>query len=70
MSYYLLKFHRKGKRSSEAAEQTMIQSETVLLAKGKATEIAAGSGGGEAFLQLFNEIGLVATRTPQGRWSS
>jgi hypothetical protein len=70
MSYYVLKFQKKGKRSTDAPEKTMIQSENVLLAKGKADVIAEGSGGGQALLQLFNETGLVATRTPEGRWSS
>jgi hypothetical protein len=69
MSYYLLKFQRKGKRSTDAPEKAMIQSESVLLAKGKADAIAEGSGGGKAMLQLFNEKGLVATRTEEGLWS-
>ena len=69
MSYYLLKFHKKGKRPSDAPEKTMIQSDNLLTAKGKADLIAEGSGGGEAMLQLFNETGLVATRSEQGVWS-
>lgn len=69
MSYYLLKFHKKGKRPPDAAEQTMIQSDDLLVAKGKADEIAEGSGGGKAILQLFTDKGLVATRTEAGVWS-
>jgi len=69
MSYYLLKFHKKGKRSYDEAEKTMIQSDNLLVAKDKADEIAEGSGGGRAILQLFTEIGLVATRNEEGVWS-
>ena len=69
MAYYLLKFHKKGKRSYDQAEKTMIQSADLAIAKEKADEIAEGSGGGKAILQLFNEKGLVATRTEEGQWS-
>ena len=69
MSYYLLKYRKKGKRPTDAAEQAMIQSEDLLLAKGKADLIAEGSGGADAILQLFTEKGLVATRTEAGVWS-
>ena len=69
MPYYVLKFAKHGKRPSDAPEKAMIQSESVLLAKAKADVIAEGSGGGKALLQLFNETGLVATRSPEGRWS-
>ena len=69
MSYYLLKFRKKGKKPTDAAEQTMIQSENLGLAQGHADSIAEGSGGGEALLQLFNETGLVATRSEGGVWS-
>ena len=69
MSYYLLKYRKKGKRATDAAEQAMIQSENIALAREKADAIAAGSGGGEAMLQLFNETGLVSTRTEAGVWS-
>ena len=69
MSYYLLKFHKKGKLSTDQAEKAMIQSASVLLAKDHADAIAKGSGGGEAILQLFNETGLVATRSEGGVWS-
>ena len=69
MSYYLLKYRKKGKRPTDHAEQAMIQSDDLLIAKGKADAIAEGSGGGEAMLQLFNETGLVATRSEAGVWS-
>lgn len=69
MSYYLLKFHKKGKRPPDAAEQAMIQSEDLLVAKEKADGIAEDSGGGKAILQLFTDKGLVATRTEAGVWS-
>jgi hypothetical protein len=69
MAYFLLKFNKKGKGSYGEAEKVMIQSDDLLVAKGKADEIAEGSGGGEASLQLFTEIGLVATRTEAGVWS-
>ena len=70
MSYYLLKFQKKGKRPSDEPAKTMIQSDSVVLAKGKADEVAERSGGGKALLQLFNETGLIATRTPEGQWSA
>jgi hypothetical protein len=69
MSYYLLKFHKKGKRTTDAPEKTMIQSDNLLVAQGKADLIAEGSGGGKAILQLFTEKGLVATRSEGGLWS-
>ena len=69
MSYYVLKFRKKGKRPTDDPEKAMIQSDNVELARGKADEIAEGSGGGEAMLQLFNETGLVATRSEAGVWS-
>ena len=69
MSYYLLKFHKKGKRAYDQAEKVMIQSDEIRAAKDKADEIAEGSGGGKAILQLFTEIGLVATRNEEGVWS-
>ena len=69
MSYYLLKYRKKGKRPTDAAEQALIQSDDIGVAKGKADAIAEGSGGGEAILQLFNAKGLVATRTEAGVWS-
>jgi hypothetical protein len=69
MPYYLLKFHKKGKRAYGEAEKAMIQSEDLPRAKDKADEIAEGSGGGKAILQLFTEIGLVATRSEEGVWS-
>lgn len=69
MADYLLRFWRKGKRPTDAPEKRMIQSETTLLAKEKADEFAEGNGGAKAKLELFNEKGLVATRTPEGRWS-
>ena len=47
----------------------MIQSDDILVAKGKADLIAEGSGGADAMLQLFTEKGLVATRTAEGVWS-
>ena len=69
MSYYLLKFRKTGKRATDKPEQAMIQSDDLLVAKGKADEIAEGSGGGKAMLQLFTEKGLVATRSEAGVWS-
>jgi hypothetical protein len=69
MSYYLLKFWKKGKRSPDAFEKAMIESEDLLVAKGKADLIAEGNGGGKAILQLFTDKGLVATRTEAGVWS-
>ena len=66
MAWYLLKYWKKGKRPPDAFEKTMIQSEDLLVAKEKADEIAEGSGGGKAILQLFTEKGLVATRTEAG----
>ena len=69
MPYYLLKVRKKGKTATDTAEQTMIQSDDILVAKERADAIAEGSGGGKAILQLFTEKGLVATRTEAGVWS-
>jgi hypothetical protein len=70
MSYYLVKFSRKGKRSTDTPEKMMIEASNVLGAQEKADTAARGGGGGKAILQLFNEIGLVSTRTSEGLWSS
>lgn len=69
MSWFLLRFKKKGTRPADAPEKRMIQSDNVLLAKEKADVFADGNGGGKAKLELFNEKGLVATRTPEGTWS-
>ena len=68
MSYFLLKFEKAGDRS--ANEQAMIQSDSILLARDKADEIADASGGGNAVLQLFDEKGLVSTRSARGLWTA
>jgi hypothetical protein len=69
MSYFLLKFRKKGKRATDKPEQAMIQSDDIRVAKGKADLIAEGSGGADAILLLVTEKGLVATRTAGGVWS-
>lgn len=69
MSYYLVKFSKGGKRAHEEFEKMMIEAGSVPVAQGKADEAAQSGGGGKARLQLFNEIGLVSTRTAEGRWS-
>jgi len=48
----------------------MIHSDSFALARDKADEIAEASGGGVAILQLFDEKGLVATRSSRGLWSA
>jgi hypothetical protein len=47
-----------------------IEAMCVTGAQDKAEDAADARGGEKALLQLFNEIGLVATRTPEGRWSA
>lgn len=70
MAYYLVRFAKQGKRFIDAApHKQMIQAGSVALAQGQAEQIALGSGDGETALQLFNEIGLVSTRSPEGGWS-
>lgn len=70
MSYYLVKFHTKAKSRQDTPEKLMIEGIGVANAKERADEAAQRAGGGKAVLQLFNEIGLVATRTGDGIWST
>jgi len=70
MSYYLVKFTKSGKRPRDEFEKMMVEASSVAGAQGKADEAAQSGGGGKASLQLFNEVGLVATRTAEGRWSA
>ncbi len=70
MSYYLVKFSKGGKQHRDEFEKMMIEASSVSGAQGKADEAAQSGGGGKTSLQLFNEIGLVATRTAEGRWSA
>lgn len=70
MSYYLAKFHTKAKSRQDTSEKLMIEGIGVANAKERADQAAQRAGGGKAVLQLFNEIGLVATRTGDGIWST
>jgi hypothetical protein len=69
MPHYLLKYTKKGKRPNDAPEMVRIEAMCPFGARDKAEDAAAARGGANAFLQLFNEIGLVATRSPDGRWT-
>jgi hypothetical protein len=68
--HYLLKYTRKGKRPTDTPEMIRIEAMCVTGAQDKAEDAADARGGEKALLQLFNENGLVATRTPEGRWSA
>lgn len=70
MAYYLVKFEKQGRGFVGApAHKQMIQAGSVVLAQGQAEQIAHSSGDEKTPLQLFNEIGLVSTRSPEGSWS-
>lgn len=70
MAYFILRFAKPAKNDSvPPPTQHMIEAGTATLAKDKADQIAQSGGGGKCKLQLFNEIGLVSTRTPEGIWS-
>jgi hypothetical protein len=70
MAHYLLKYAKTGKRRTDAPEMVRIQATCINGAKDKAEDVADARGGGRALLQLFNEIGLVATRDADGHWAS
>jgi hypothetical protein len=69
MSYFLVKFTRRGKNPSDT-EKIMIEAVSVAGAQNRADIVAGGAGGGKARLQIFNEIGLVSSRTEEGLWST
>lgn len=69
MSHFLVKFDKKGPARSDAFEKILFQAISVTGAEERAAEVAGGAGGGKARLQIFNEIGLVSTRSAEGRWS-
>jgi len=70
VAHFLLKYTRKGKRPTDACELVRIESICAQGAQDKADEAADARGGGRSVLQLFNERGLVSTRSSEGRWSS
>ena len=70
MSHYLVKFDKKGAGPKDEAQKVMIEVTTVADARDRADVVAEDGGGGAAIVQIFNEIGLIATRTPQGVWGS
>jgi hypothetical protein len=70
MSYFLVKFTRRGKNPSDTPEKIMIEAVSVAGAQDRANIVAGGAGGGKSRLQIFNEIGLVASRTEEGLWST
>jgi hypothetical protein len=69
MSYFLVKFTKAGRNPSNTAEKIMIEASSVAGAQDRANIVARGAGGAKASLQIFNEIGLVSTRTMEGLWS-
>ena len=70
MSHYLVKFHKKGSSPADAAQKVMIDVSDLSNARERADEVAENGGGGKAIVQIFNEVGLVATRTAAGVWGS
>ena len=70
MPYFVLRFVKPGKSHKLApATQHMIEAGSAAIAKDRADQLAYSGGGRHATLQLFNEIGLVSSRTAQGVWS-
>lgn len=69
MAHFLLKYSRNEKKRTVASEMIRIEAVCLDSAKDKAEDAADSRGGARASLQLFNEIGLVATRSQDGRWS-
>ena len=70
MAYFILRFSKPAKRDTVVVPtQHMIEAGSAALAKDQADQIADRGGGGKSRLQLFNEIGLVSTRTIEGVWS-
>jgi hypothetical protein len=69
MSYFLVKYSKHGEKRSDAFEKIMFEAMSVEGAQERAEIVTRGAGGGKAHLQIFNEIGLVSTRTAEGRWS-
>ena len=67
MSSFLLKFEKDG--DEPASGQAIIESDGVKLATAIADQIADAGGGGNSILQLFDNKGLVATRSARGLWS-
>ena len=70
MSYYLVKFDKKGSAPTDEAQKVMIEVTGMSAARDRADEVAERGGGGKAIVQIFNEVGLVATRTAAGVWGS
>ena len=70
MSHYLVKFDRKGTGPNGGAQKVMIEVTTLSNARDRADEVARNGGGGGTIVQIFNELGLVATRTAAGVWGS
>ena len=68
MSYYLVMFDRKGSAPNDAAQKVMIEVTGVSSAQDRADVVAKNGGGDGAIVQIFNELGLVSTRTRQGVW--
>lgn len=68
MSYYLVKFDKKGSAPSDAAQKVMIDVTDIPSAQERADDVANSGGGSKATVQIFNELGLVSTRTGEGVW--
>jgi hypothetical protein len=70
VAYYILRFAKPAKKDCLVpAAQHMIEAGNAAAAKDHADKIAKNGSSGKATLQLFNEIGLVSTRSAQGVWS-
>jgi hypothetical protein len=69
MSYFLVKYSKQGQKHYDEFEKVMFEAMSVAGAEERADVVTRGSGGAKARLQIFNEIGLVSTRTAEGIWS-
>jgi hypothetical protein len=70
VAYFILKFSKPRQKDTVTPPvQHMIEAGNATIAKDHADRIAKSGGGDKCPLQLFNEIGLVSSRTPEGVWS-
>ena len=68
MSYFIVKYDRQGQKRTDRFEKIMFQASSVAGAQVEADAVTRGAGGAKSRLQIFNELGLVSTRTAEGHW--
>ena len=70
MSQFIVKYDKQGQKRTDRFEKIMFEATTVAGAQEQADRVTRGAAGASSSLQIFNELGLVSTRTAEGRWSS